>query len=155
MKCFIGTTCHNLFFYPENITTCAKAPLDDFLKTLGRLNDLGQILGGKRTRQDAEKMLNLFWSRYAMISLHFSLAWMQIDSNKWIQLQSYEFRRPYSHTRQKCIPEIPKCIFKIHILGGFSQKWSEIHIYSYLNAFRSRLILNLTASPPFSLGYGQ
>ena len=71
---------HNLF-YPVQITTCAEAPLDgfpwirptDFLKTLGRLNDLGQILGGRRSIQDAEKMLNLFWSRYRAIYPKFEL----------------------------------------------------------------------------------
>ena len=64
-----------------NITTCAEAPLDgfpwirptDFLKTLGRLNDLGQILGGRRSIQHAEKMLNLFWSRYRAIYPKFEL----------------------------------------------------------------------------------
>ena len=36
----------------------------DFLRALGSNNDLGQVLGGRRTIEEAAGMLRLFWSRY-------------------------------------------------------------------------------------------
>lgn len=61
---------HN-FYYPVEITVATERPLvgfpwikpSDFLRALGSNNDLGQVLGGRRTIE-AAGMLRLFWSRY-------------------------------------------------------------------------------------------
>ena len=78
----------NNFYYPLEITTEETAPLAGFpwikpsvfLKTMGRMNDLGHLLGGK-TLKEAAGTLQDFWAKYRALYPQHQL-WPDVDSGR-------------------------------------------------------------------------
>ena len=106
------------FYYPVKITVEETSPLkgfpwlrpSDFIRSMGRMNDISHLLGGHRSVAAAKPMLLQFWSKFRTLHPRHAL-WEQLSAGR--------------KTLEQCIP------LYVHGDEGVTYKKGGILILSF------------------------